>query len=164
MRYLTFFVFLFLSCSLNSPDRNVVSSNSQTSACGGFKELSKQIALPDSNTGSEYCKAEKIIYNYSPTESLLKVLHTRIGANCASELEMSVEEIGGKYVIEERDKKDPNLSADCDCVFDTYCEINNVRKQSFILVYNNKDYNLDFSKSTFDTIIINTTTLYQCGL
>jgi hypothetical protein len=159
-RLLIALVPVFFSCGVN-PNQGIVSSNAQTSSCGGFKQLAKTTAIKYSQDSATYCSAEKIIWTYSSSTALLGLLHTRIGANCASKLQMSVEEKNGVYVISQKDTNDPKMSADCDCVFDTYCDVPDIKGDSIILSYQNKSYGLNLS-DLIDTIIIDTSGLYQC--
>jgi hypothetical protein len=153
---------LLLSCGLIE-QRADVAVNSKTSACGGFKSLSKQVAESYSQDTLAYCSAERLIWNYLSNEKQLSLMHARISANCAAKLEVRVEKTDNAYVLIEKDTRNPNVSADCDCVFDTYCEIPNVQGIYVDLVFENKNYQLDLSKSC-DTIIIDTISLYQCGM
>lgn len=149
-----------ISCGVD-PNQGIVSSNAQTSSCGGFKLLAKTTAINYSQDSTTYCSAENIIWTYSTSTSLLGLLHTRIGANCASKLQMSVEEKNGVYIISQKDTKDPNMAARCDCVFDTYCDVSDIKSDSIIISYENKSYGLNLS-DLIDTIIIDTSGLYQC--
>jgi hypothetical protein len=162
MRMYCVIALLFLSCQL-SPQQGVVSTNSTTSACGGFTSLAKRAAMPYSQDSSNYCTAEKIIWTYSPGQKQLDILHVRIGANCASKLEMTVEENAGTYTILQKDNKDPRIMADCDCVFDTYCELQNVQNGPVVFVYQGQSYNVDLANLT-GSIVIDTTHLYQCDM
>lgn len=155
-------IILLLSCGLGE-QRTDVAVNSKTSACGGFKNLSKQVAKSYSQNSAAYCSAERLIWNYLSNEKQLSLMHTRIGANCAAKLQVRVEKSDNSYVLIEKDTRNPNVSADCDCVFDTYCEIPNVQGSFAELLIDNKSYQLDLSKSC-DTIIIDTVSLYQCGI
>lgn len=159
MRPYYLFALLLLSCDLTSNHNDKICSNSRTSNCGGFKELAKITTTAHIQDSSDYCQAEKIIWTYTPNEKKLEILHTRISANCASNLEMSVEESGGKYTIIQKDTS--NIIADCNCVFDTYCEIQNVKNGSVDIVYNEKEYKLNAALLTGEEII-NTNKLYQC--
>ena len=161
-RIIVSLVLVFISCGVD-PNQGIVSSNAQTSSCGGFKQLAKTAALHYSQDSATYCSAEKIIWTYSSSTAMLGLLHTRIGANCASRLQMSVEEKNGVYVISQKDAKDPNLWAECDCVFDTYCDVPDIKGDSVVLSYQNRSYGLNLSDLS-DTITIDTSGLYQCRL
>lgn len=134
MRYLCLILLMFLSCGLN-PGPHVVSTDSRASSCGGFSTLAKNAMIPYTNDSLEYCKSEKLIWFYSSTDKKLEILHLRNYENCAAQLELYVEEKNGKYEIQQKDNRDPQVSALCSCVFDTYCAIPNVQKDSLVIVY-----------------------------
>jgi hypothetical protein len=167
MKILTIITFLFLSygCSRKSGQSKVVepilvdttsqiiSINSQTSPCQGFPSLAKAASI-GYQKDSAYCGATKFYWAYSSSLKVLYLLHTRIQANCAAMLTMGVVKSENTYTaIESDSSKGP---ANCDCTFDTYCEVPNINTNS-ICIYFEPKHSLNYSQTTPDTLDLDLT-------
>lgn len=154
-------IITIFTCGLDQ--KTNVAVNARTSSCGGFANLSKRNSINYIQDSSTYCDAERLIWTYHSNEKQLDVMHTRIGANCAATLQVTVEKVYNSFELHEKDTHNPNVMANCDCVFDTYCEIQNVQGPSVEIGIGSSLFELDLSEG-FGTIILDSLPLYQCGL
>ena len=153
-RYLLqFFPFMISSILLCSPpDNTVISVNERTSECGGFKTLAKRTGslIPDDTIP---CLEETLFWRYDTLSDVLTLVRRCINANCAAQLSMSVVQKDGAYVINKFDKRDPNLSANCMCTFDLYCEIPEITERTVILSIDTISSVIDLNKQK-GTIVV----------
>jgi hypothetical protein len=131
---LLIFVSVFLSCSdkISSPDGRIVSLNAQTSNCGGYIPLAKRSQRSNYVTPEDTipCLEETLFWRYDTSSHVLALLRRHISANCAAKLSMYVARKENTLIVNQNDARDPNMGADCDCVFDTYCEVPEISGQS----------------------------------
>lgn len=164
MRKFCVLLFLFLSCStpqkkMTGTDENMILSNSSVSDCGGFQHLAKRSLAPYVPINDDYCSAEKLIWIYDASAKKLNITHCRFKANCGAKIVMTMINDENGVVIDEQDTS--SMPTDCECVFDTKCEIRNVEGERVSLALNGKSYTLQLSQST-GSIILSTEVLYQC--
>ncbi|NLE01731.1 MAG: hypothetical protein GX640_17845 [Fibrobacter sp.] len=146
-------------CLCNRSD--YVSVNQKTSACGGFKSLSRQSAISYTQDSLDYCEDEKIRWNYDKTTGILSLVHTRQLVNCAAKLKMYVKSDGDQYIVETRDESDPELLADCMCYFDTYCELEDIFGTSINIIYKGNTCTVPLS-DTRGAFELNVTASWPC--
>lgn len=154
--FIILYVGLFC-CDNGSGLGSLASVNSKTSACGGFKALSKSAAyIQDS---SDYCSSEKLRWQYDQSTRVLSFFHSRNLQNCAAQITMNAYISGKAIKIEE-----PNSSkeeADCLCYLDCYCEVKNIELSEIDVEIETNSYSIDISKSS-GYVVIDTTAPRKC--
>jgi hypothetical protein len=137
-------IFLFCSDEKTIPgqDGKIVSVNTQTSPCGGFKGLAKRSAggiLPEDTIP---CLEETLFWRFDATSGVLTLVHRCVSDNCAAQLTMYVSRNGSKLTILKTDSSDPNVRASCDCTFDMYCEVPDLSGQTVTLALDTFSFTL----------------------
>ena len=153
-------VAVFVSCSLF--DRNeYLSTHHRSSGCGGFPDLAKVAAMPESPDSADYCSAEKLRWSYRRESGVLELLLTRNLRNCAAKPEMNVTAAPRRLVIALRDKSDPRLQANCLCYFDLYCEVPDQPADTLTIEYRDSLYDLDLTGGR-GVVVVDTSTPWPC--
>lgn len=151
-------VIMFLACDTNEP-QSTVSNKAQISACGGFKSLAKVAIFFYQKDSANYCKAELIRWSFDSVSNRLELLHTRIMQNCAAKLELRVIKTNNIYEMVETNTA--NITANCICYFDTYCEIADIKDRSITLLVAGKTFILNLDSGN-GSIIVDSTSSGVC--
>lgn len=148
------------SCSLFDQS-DYISKHHKSSGCGGFLELSKVAAIPDSLDSADYCSAEKLRWSYQEGTGVLELLLTRNLQNCAAKPEMNVTTSNDRLVIAMRDTNDPKVRAHCLCYFDLYCEVPAQSADTVTIEYQDILYGIDLTQG-HGTVVVDTSTGWPC--
>lgn len=151
-------VAMFLACNTNEP-QSAVSNKAQVSLCGGFKSLAKVAIFPYQKDTANYCKAELIRWSFDSVSHRLDLLHTRIQQNCAAELDVRIVKTNSIYEMVETNTA--NITANCICYFDTYCEIVDIQDRSVTISVAGKTFILNLDSGN-GSIIVDSTSSSAC--
>ena len=162
-KYLVLFLGLFISFSLFC-DSSVteqkeisIAKNVSISDCGGFEpndNLSKRMV-----DTSDYCKAEKVIWQYTEDNKTLRIEIKRIIANCAAEYSLTATMENDTLVITLEDTC-KNVDANCMCPFDASCEIKDITGTNLNIQYKKKGFNIALNEIGGEFIV--DTSLTMC--
>lgn len=150
---------LIINCE-NLKDERI---KGEVSLCQGFGGLAKKgITEPSlSIDPASYCAAEQLLWEYDKISSTLRLLHTRQIRNCASKLSVEAIVNENDITVVESDNRDPNISAGCDCPFDTYVEVPDVTSELIRVNYSKKSSVIQL-KEVKGSIILDSMHIEDC--
>ena len=115
-----------LACTTTTGNRftplvKTTSTESATSECkGSIPQVNTAVLFTNDTTS--FCSAEKLPWNYSSSDTILRIYHSRCIRNCACRYVIGAAYSGDTVTISEQDTNHFG-QADCICTFNLYTEI-----------------------------------------
>lgn len=156
-------ILLFASLIFNCEQSSNEKIKGEVSLCQGFGSLAKKaITKPSLSIDSaSYCSAERLLWEYDTMTCTLRLLHTRQIRNCASELSVEAIVIDNNITVNEIDNRDPNAGSGCDCPFDTYIEVPDVKSEQITVNYPKKSSVIKLKEGR-GSIVLDSTHTEEC--
>jgi len=136
-------VSLFCDNSITESKTNSIAKKNLISECGGFQP-NENLAKRMVDT-SEYCKAERLNWQYAEETKTLSIEIRRLIGNCAAKYSLTATMENETLLISLEDTC-KNLDANCMCPFDASCEIQDIAAENINVMYKQKNFSLSLNE------------------